>query len=257
MATPTDTAPDQRIGCLRLGVVRARGASLDPTVASAEARVVQAELERRLGPVSLDLRTEGQPSGPWLPRQLAAWPADIDATVELSGLGDRAPNLVALFSRTVDPTAADVRMRMLEHLDVLPVGDEPLTDARLDALLPPPARPTDLWLVARSASSLATNEPAHDALRLDADDAIVRELDGWFDDAVTNLGGASPDTEVARLRAEITQLRARLATANDDAIRTERLALDRLTDIEAERDSLRERLERAMLDRGIADPTTA
>lgn len=257
MDTPTDTAPDHPITRLRLGIVRAQGASIDPTVASMEARVIRAELERRLGPVSLDLRTEGSAVGPWLPRHLAAWPADVDAIIELSDLGDRAPWLIALFGRTVDPAAADVRRRMLEHLDVLPAGDDPLTDGQLDALLPPPARPTDLWLVVCSASSVATSEPAHDALRLDPDDATIGELDGWFDDAVIDVGDAQLDATVARLSAEVTELRARVTTANDDATRTERQVLDRLTDIEAERDSLRERLERAMLDRDVADQATA
>ena len=48
----------------RIGVVRPAGGH--PVAAAAEARVVRHELERRLGPVTLDLRVDGDdPIGPW------------------------------------------------------------------------------------------------------------------------------------------------------------------------------------------------
>lgn len=249
--TTASTDHDRR---LRLGVVRAAGASTDPTVAEMEARVVRAELERRLGPVTLDLRTEGPTTGPWLPREHAAWPSDVDATIELGGLGDDAGHLVALFARTVDPLAADVRGRMLDHLGVLPV-DTTLTDELLAELLPAPARPTDLWLVVRAASDLATGEPAHRMLRADADrDGDRAEaLDRWFDDTVAALPVDVAPT-IGRLRAEVDELRARLDTARDAARRAERAATEQIEHLTAERDSLRERLDRAQLDRAELDP---
>lgn len=228
----------------RFGIVRAADASLDPTVAEIEARVVRSELERRVGPVSLDLRTDGPAVGPWLPREHAAWPADVDATIDLADLGELAARLPALFARTVDPTSADVRSRMLHHLGVLPV-DTPLTDDLLAELLPAPARPTDLWLVVRAADELATDEPSHRPLRDGGSDAAG--IDRWFDDTVAALPVDAEPT-VARLRAEAAELRSRLAAAHDDGLRLERLATERIEHLTTERDSLRERLERAQLD---------
>ena len=257
--TTASTDHDRR---LRLGVVRAADASTDPTVAEMEARVVRAELERRLGPVTLDLRTEGPTTGPWLPREHAAWPSDVDATIELGGLGDDAGHLVTLFARTVDPVAADVRGRMLHHLGVLPV-DTALTDHLLAELLPAPARPTDLWLVIRSAADLATGEPAHRLLRADADadtDADTdadrdraAALDRWFDDTVAALPVDVAPT-IGRLRAQVDVLRARLEAAHDETRRAERAATEQIEHLTAERDSLRERLDRAQLDRAELDP---
>ncbi len=228
----------------RFGIVRAPDASTDPAVAEIEARVVRTELERRVGPVSLDLRTDGPRVGPWLPREHAAWPADVDATIDLADLGSLAARLPALFARTVEPAAADVRSRMLHHLGVLPV-DTTLTDELLDELLPAPARPTDLWLVVRSADDLATGDPSHRSLRDDGAD--VAGLDRWFDDTVAGLRIDVAPT-VARLRAETAELRARLDAADDDRMRAERLATERIEHLTAERDSLRERLGRAQLD---------
>lgn len=243
---PTDGPPSM----LRLGVVRAADASTDPTVAEMEARVVRAELERRLGPVTLDLRTPGPTTGPWLPVEHAAWPSDVDATIDLGALGDHAGHLVSLFARTVDPIVADVRGRMLHHLGVLP-ADATLTDDLLAALLPAPARPTDLWLVVRSAGDLATSEPAHRRLRADADP--VEALDRWFDDSVAALPVDVAPT-IGRFRAEARELRSRLDAANDEARRAERAAIEHIEHLTAERDSLRERLERAQLDRTELDP---
>ena len=247
--TTASTDHDRR---LRLGVVRAADASTDPTVAEMEARVVRAELERRLGPVTLDLRTEGPTTGPWLPREHAAWPSDVDATIELGGLGDDAGHLVALFARTVDPVAADVRGRMLHHLGVLPV-DTALTDHLLAELLPAPARPTDLWVVIRSAADLATGEPAHRLLRADADGDRAEALDRWFDDTVAALP-VDVEPTIGRLRAEVDELRARLEAAHDETRRAEREATEQIEHLTAERDSLRERLDRAQLDRAELDP---
>lgn len=238
---------------LRLGVVRATDASIDPTVAEIEARVVRAELERRLGPVTLDLRTDGTAAGPWLPRAHAAWPADVDATIELGGLGADAGHLVALFGRTVEPDAADVRSRMLHHLGVLPV-DGSLDDDLLATLLPAPARPTDLWLVVGSASEAATREPAHQLLRSGATDDRTDALDRWFDDTVASLPVDTTPT-IGRLRSEIAELRARLDAAHDGARRAERAALEHIEQLTTERDSLRERLDRAQLDPAGGSPS--
>lgn len=229
---------------MRFGVVRASDASTDPTMSEIEARVVRTELERRVGPVSLDLRTDGPTVGPWLPLEHAAWPADVDAVIDLADLGSLAAQLPALFARTVEPVAADVRSRMLHHLSVLPVHTA-LTDELLDELLPAPARPTDLWLVVRSADDLATGDPSHRFLRDDGAD--VTGLDRWFDDTVAGLRIDVAPT-VARLRADNAELRARLAAADDDRMRAERLATERIEHLTAERDSLRERLGRAQLD---------
>ena len=231
---------------LRIGVMRAPDASPDPTVAEMEARVVRSELERRIGPVTLDLRTDGPATGPWLPRELAAWPADVDATVELGDLGDRAGHLVTLFGRTIDPDAADVRSRMLRHLGVLPV-DAPLTDDLLGELLPAPARPTDLWLVVRSAPDLATGDASHRLLGNEADGSDAAPIDQWFDTTVAALPGDTTPT-ITRLLADVGELRSRLDAAQNDLVRSEREALDRIEHLTAERDSLRERLDRAQLD---------
>lgn len=236
------------IAPLRIGVLRAVGASADITVAVTEARVVRVELERRLGPVTLDLRCDESPVGPWLPRAHAAWPADVDATIDLTGLGALAPTLVSLFPRTVDAGAAEVRRRMLDHLGALPSTDEPLTDDLLASLLPAPARPTDLWLVVRSAATLATGDPAHRALR-DHTDATVTALDHWFDQAVDGLAPDHRAVSIQHLQAEVADLRARLVAATDDLTRVEREALDRITDLETGKQILRERLDRADLDR--------
>lgn len=253
---PDDTLPPEPAAAggavLRLGVVRAPDAAADVTLATIDARVVRAELERRLGPVTLDLRTAGTPAGPWMPIDHAAWPSDVDATIDLADLDGASHELAALFGRTVEPSAADVRRRMLEHLSILPIGDEPLTDDRLDALLPPPARPTDLWLVVRDASSITTTEPAHTLLRTAPTYDVIARLDRWFDAIAADLDRT--ETTIARLRAEVIELRARLADAEDALMRSERLALDRLSVLETERASLRERLERANLDIVTTDP---
>ncbi len=243
------TMPDEPRTPLRIGVRRAPGASSDAAVATMEARIVRCELERRLGALSFDLRTEGEPVGPWLPWRHATWSTAVDATVELGELGDLADQLVSLFGRTVDPVAAEVRERMLEHLAILPIGDEPLTDERLAELLPRPARPTDVWLVVRSATTLATSEPAHRSLRVDADAEIVARIDRWLDAAAASVPDDAHGDTVTRLLNEVAELRGRLAQTADDVRRAERTALDRLADVTAERDILRERLDRTELDR--------
>jgi hypothetical protein len=258
-ADTTNAASAEPSRPLRLGVMRATDASRDTTVATIEARVVRAELERRLGPVTLDLRTEGPTVGPWLPRAHAAWPGDVDATIDLGDLGVNAAHLVALFGRTIEPVAADVRSRMLHHLGVLPVKAA-LTDEVLAELLPPPARPTDLWLVVRGAANLTTSEPAHHLLRDDSGvdaEAVRGAVDDWFDRAVTALPTAITSASIARLRAELDDLRSRLAAATDELARNEREALDRFDDLATERDSLRERLDRAQLDRAGTGGSTS
>ena len=64
----------------RFGVLRSeRGL---PVIASAEARVIRGELERRLGPIMLDLRIDGDQLADWLPIAHAAWPVDVDAIID-------------------------------------------------------------------------------------------------------------------------------------------------------------------------------
>jgi hypothetical protein len=243
--TPTGDEP-----AIRLGVLRPDDTSTDLTVATMVARVVRAEFERRIGPVTLDLRTAGRAVGPWLPRDHAAWPSDVDAQIDLADIDGAPDDLVALFGRTIEPTAAEVRERMLRFL--LPLDHDTLTDDLLAELLPAPARPTDVWLVVRGAATVATSEPALELLRLEPGNDVVIRLDRWFDAVARDL--ERPDTAEARLRAEVAELRSRLAEAENAMVRTERLALDRLTDLETERASLRERLERVTLDGDMVAP---
>lgn len=237
---------------VRIGVLRAATASRDPAVASAEARVVRHELERRLGAVSLDLRTEGGPLAPWLPSEHAAWPGDVDATIDLTPVtGPDRPRLLSAFARTVDPTAADIRRRMLAHLGLLPV--DTLDDAELDRRLPTPRRPTDLWLLLTAADGTDLSDPHLAALRGDPDE--VAELDAWFDECAAGLPVDTAQT-VTHLTARVRELEAALADAQSDAARSERLALDRLDELHAEHDVLRERLARTALDR-VPPPSDA
>ena len=234
------TAPPPRIG-----VLRPASASTDPAVALAEARVIRHELARRLGEVSIDLRNDGATIDPWLPLEHAAWPGDVDATIDLTPVtGTQPPRLLALFARTVEPAAADVRWRMLHHLGILPV--EQLDDAELERRLPRPQRPTDLWLVVRDATELDVTETRLDALR-SADSDETRAVDGWLDEVVAGLS-IETGPMIARLTARVAELESALAEATSAAARSERLALDRIDELQAECDVLRERLARTELD---------
>lgn len=217
-------------------------------IAEAEARVIEHELFRRLGDVTVDLRVDGDPLGRWMPIDNASWPADVDAVIETSAIWhDDLPPLTTLFGRTVDPDAAAVRRRMLRHLDLMPeppfVFDTPL----FDELVARRVRPTDLWLVAGAASSVAVEIPAVRALVGDVD---AERLDCAFDEATRGLDTNREET-VARLRAERDEARSIASDQASDAARTRSELANRLDALEAENGVLHERLERADLQRSL------
>ena len=231
-------------GTPRIGVLRPAGASRNPVVALAEARVVRRELERRLGAVTLDLRAVEPAPEPWRPVAHADWPAGVDATIDVGPVvGVEAPRLAALLGRTIDPGAADVRRRMLTHLGVLPV--ERLDDAALASLLPEPQRPTDVWLVIAGAGDTSGLDPAVRALGGDPDEMAA--VDAWFESAVDGLV-IDTGPAIERLTARVDALTIELAAAHDAAARSERLAVDRIDELQQECEVLRERLARAQLD---------
>lgn len=226
-------------------------------VAEAEARVVAAELARRLGEVTVDLRVEGAPIGPWRSAETAAWPRDVDATVDAAAIWTAStPALTALFGRTVDDVAAEVRTRMLRHLGVLPDEAFTLDEECLRALEEWHVSPTDLWLVANAAAIADSGDVAVDALARPAGtgDAGTAALDAAFDavaDAVRQgAGDASPET-IPRLVTERDAARTAAAAAHDELRRTRAELADRLDQLSAENAALRERLERTRLGREL------
>jgi hypothetical protein len=237
----------------RFGVLRPERSH--PAIAMAEARVLFTELGRRLGPVELDLRIDGEPLADWQPIANASWPADIDTSIDPDLLwGPDLPPLTALFGRTVDPTAASVRRRMLRHLGVIPDGpfdlDADLFD-RLDAL---PIRPTDLWLIAGEARSVIHPDPALCAFVAPSDGTEHAQLDQAFDRAVDGLVDTGHnDHVIARLSAQVDALGNELETVRSELLRTQRESTDRLDELTALNSSLSERLERAELGRAIDD----
>jgi hypothetical protein len=229
---------------LRIGVLRPSTASPDPAVALAEARIVRHELTRRLGEVSIDFRTEGSVVAPWMPAEHSAWPSDVDATLDLSPVaGPDGPHLLSVVARSVDPTAADVRRRTLTPLGVLTLGE--LDDDDLNERLPTPRRPTDIWLLVTAADHTDLSDPHLGSLRGDAEEAAA--IDAWFEECVHGLAVDTAPT-VARLSARVAELETALAGAQSDAARSERLALERLDELQTECDLLRERLTRTELD---------
>jgi len=232
---------------VRVGVVRPNRPPRP--VAEAEARVIRTELTRRLGVVSCDLRVDGAPVGPWSSRATAAWPADIDLEIDAAILwNDELPPLTALFGRTVDATAADVRARMLEHLGL---GGRPLDDAVLDDAIP--WRPTDLWLLARRDGVAAG---ASRELAAFADDGrSSAPLDAAFDAIAASVRAGLPpdrsDAEVSRLRARVAELEAACAELADDADRREAEAVGLIDELEAEKAILVERELRVAIDRDL------
>ncbi|MAT07126.1 MAG: hypothetical protein CL424_18995 [Acidimicrobiaceae bacterium] len=233
---------------IRIGVLRSANASPDPVVALAEARVIRHELTRRLGEVSVDLRSRGSAIGPWEPVEHAAWPSDVDAAIDLDdGTGDSGLQLTTLFGRTLDPRAVEVRRRMLTHLGVLPI--DRLDDDTLARRLPAPRRPTDVWILLRDAEQVEVADEALRALAtdVDVDGTASSAVDAWIDRAVDGLG-LDPAPTVARLQRQVDDLTAELAATADAARRAERLATERIDELSAECDALRERLERTRLD---------
>jgi hypothetical protein len=239
-----DTSP------IRLGIVRPAGASGDAIVAEIEARVLAAELARRLGAVLLDLRTDGPALGRWQPLANAAWPTAIDALVDVGGLWSSSLPLTALFARTVEPAAADVRSRMLAHLELVPAAPTPLDAARLTELQTLSITPTDLWLAARAASAVSTGVAAVDALAAPADADGIAELDRVLDTlaAGVEVGG---ERTVQSLLQELAVLRTRVTDLEAAAARDARESADRFDELAHERTVLRERLVRAELDGAV------
>ncbi|MEO6654430.1 MAG: hypothetical protein ABIP17_17460 [Ilumatobacteraceae bacterium] len=219
-----------------------------PVIAEAEARVIEQELERRLGDVTVDLRVDGESIGRWLPVANAAWPTDVDLVISTAALwGDDVPPLTAAFGRTVEPAAATVRRRMLRHLDLMPEPPFALDAPLLDALVDRRVRPTDLWLVAEAASSIDVDVPAVRAL---VEPEGAARIDRAFDDAVGDLAPPTDDT-LARLVAERDAARSQAREQASEVARTRAELADRLDALEAENDVLRERLDRAALQRAL------
>lgn len=236
-----DTSP------IRLGIVRPATGSGDPLVAEIEPRVLAYELARRLGPVSLDLRTDGDAIGRWLPLAHAAWPAAIDAQLDAAALWSSSVPLTALITRTIEPAAAEVRARMLAHLGLIPADPAPLGADRLAELAALSITPTDLWLVARAATAVDTGVAELDAVVTPVSSPGIAVLDAGIDAllAGTELPGAAT---VGRLQGELTALRARVTELEAEARRTAVETAGLIDDLVHERAVLRERLDRAQFD---------
>jgi hypothetical protein len=219
----------------RLGVRRRSGPH--PVAATAEARVIGHELERRLGPLAFDLRIEADgPLGVWQPLAHAAWPADIDASIDPSELfGDEHPPLTALFARTLDARAVEVRRRMLVHLGLIDGGA--FDDAAVAALAPMSPTPTDLWILVSSAPSVAVTDRAIAALAT-ATDADRLRLDEAFDAVATRLRAhdlvaSAAEQALARTRSELAAVRAQRDELAAELVRERRDAeaiIDQLGD---------------------------
>lgn len=231
--------------CIRLGIVRPDRPHR--AIADAEARVLQAEIDRRLGATVLDLRVTGPDLGHWRSLDHAAWPADVDAVVAADRLWrDDLPPLTALFARTVDPAAADVRRRMLAHLGVLPVGR--LDESAVASLLAGPIRPTDLWLVVSEAGEVDVGD-RHVAGFAGTPEARAT-LDDALDRLVADLPVPADDSLLARLqRCEAAARDARRLAAEHAAelLRVQREAADLLTEANERLAIAEERAERAGL----------
>ena len=248
------TAPEADAEVLgpRIGIVRPDRPHR--AVADAEARVLQAEIDRRLGPTVVDLRVVGTDLGRWRSADHAAWPADVDVVIDADRLwGDHVPPLTALFARTIEPAAADVRRRMLTHLGVLPV--DLVDDDDLAALLEGPARPTDLWLVVAEATRIDLADRRVAAFRAQPD--TIAALDAELDRVVAELPTLSDDSLLGRLRRSETLARAERRRADEaaaDLVRVQREAADLLDEARERSAVADEQAERTRLD---ADPAPA
>jgi hypothetical protein len=215
-------------------------------------------LNRRLDDVTLDLRATGPGQGPWQPIDHASWPSGADAVDDTGALWDTAlPPLASLFARTVEPSAPDVRRRMLQHLGVMPSGEYTFDDdwfAELSAL---PVRPTDLWLLVTGASLVDVDRPDVSALAAAANGSAHHLLDAAFDaladrlvaDGVSGVGTGAP------ARGAVVDLTQRLRAADLERRRSDIETVARLDDLQAEISALRERLERAEIDAAASRPT--
>ena len=236
---------------LRLGVLR----PTRPThvVAVAEARVIRSELERRLGPLTLDLRIAGVSIGGWQSVANASWPGSVDVVVDASMLWNSAlPPLTTLFARTVEPTAAEVRHRMLAHLGAIPDATFELDDERLATLSELPLRPTDLWLIACAAAGVNVDDPNIRAFGTTVDSDGHHLLDTAFDAVAASLSEQpTTGTTLERLTASTATLTRRVAELDSELMRGERDAAELLDQLRAENGVLRERLERAELQHSL------
>lgn len=232
----------------RIGVVRTNRPL--PVVAEIEARVIHHELARRLGRVTLDLRIDGPRLGRWLPLEHAAWPTDIDAQLDGTELwSDRHPPLAGLLARTIAPDAAAARIEMLRHLRILPAEPFVLDDDLFEALDPARIRPTDLWLIARSASAVTVTDGAIATLTDVGDPAA---LDDLFDASVEQLD-IDPSAELARVVAERDDLAQRITELEAEAERERITTLDRFERLSGELDVWRQRAARAELGATLAE----
>ncbi len=231
---------------LRFGVVRPTGSR--QVVATAEARIVRHELERRLGVVTLDLRVDGDEIGPWKSLATASWPTDVDHVIDNHQLwGDATPALTTLFGRTLESSAIGVRRRMLNHLGLLPASDSVLDDEWL-AGIDLPLRPTDFWIMVNAAGSVNFGDRALTSFRTSKDHTDEILLDPIFDQIAESHSvdhPAIPAKLIQRLTAECDELRQRVAGSESDMLRAATEAADALDHARAEIGVLVDRLARA------------
>ncbi len=234
-------APVPRIGILH-------PARPHPIVAAAEARVLEHELSRRLGEVTLDLRVDGEHIGVWQPMSTASWPTDVDAVLDTDLWAPDLPPLASLFARTVEAGAAEVRRRMLEHLGVLPCPT--FDQSALDAL-PDTIRVTDVWLIVSGADDVGVDDAGIAAFGSDPGDQA--RLDAALDAVADGLSvhdevDRSTRWSLQRSVAATAVWRRRAAELESELAQSTRAAAERLDELEAEIGVLRERLERNALD---------
>jgi hypothetical protein len=231
---------------LRFGVVRPGGCL--EVVATAEARIVRHELERRLGVVTLDLRVDGDDIGPWKSLATASWPTDVDHVIDQHQLwGDATPALTTLFGRTLESSAIGVRRRMLNHLGLLPSSDAVVDDDWL-AGIDLPIRPTDFWIMVNAAGSVNFGDRALTSFRTSKDHADEILLDPIFDQIAENRTVNDPASSarlIQRLTAERDELRQRVAGNQSDILRAAIEDADALDHARAEIGVLVDRLARA------------
>lgn len=232
----------------RVGAIRADRPLA--VVAEIDARVIRHELERRAGPVSLDLRIDGTPIGRWASSDHLQGPSDVDALLDPAMLWNTSgPRLAHLFARTVAPEAAGARLAMLRHLGVVPNDPFVLDDICLARLDPTRVRPTDLWLVATTADDITVSDVDVRALGQAAAAGATDMLDTEFDRVAEALGDLPTSRRhIARLRSERDELRDLVAELEARARRDEADMNDRLAAVERDLAMWRERAERAELD---------
>lgn len=226
-------------------------------VAAAEARVLDTELRRRLGSsVVLDLRIDGTDLGAWQSAAHAAWPGAVDHVVGSDEFWDGSlPPLTTLFARTVDADAADVRRRMLHHLELLPL--DRLDAGALEAWNGAPLRATDLWLIATGAGSVDVD--VRDILGFTAPPggADAARLDVVLDDLAAHLLASVEIATLDQRRRDAEAVaaagRARIDELSDELRRTQREAVERIDELSARLAVLDERAERSGVERELGD----